>query len=175
MTYRQSALFRLVEVAEKILANEIGPIEGARKISELRVDVGDPDNEVFTRFSGIDSESDDLVVGNRALWSEAFVQEVDRRYEANEQVLRPDIADDCRALLAVLSRRLHECPVCGFTGSDRLPYDAAGTPSYETCASCGFEFGVTDVMDYGCTESRRRWVRDGIPYQRPPPPSRLDP
>lgn len=141
MTYRRKALFTLVEIAQKMLAGEIGPIEGSRKISRLRFDVEDEENDVFHPFIGIDSESDDVVVGNRTLWAEAFLEDIDRRYEAYDRALRTGIADDCRALLAVFLPRLLECPVCGFMGSDQPPYDAAGVPSYETCRSCGMEFG----------------------------------
>jgi len=168
VTYRRSKLFTLVDTAKKMISGEIGPIEGSRTITRLRFDVGDGENEVFYPFIGIDSESDDIVVGDRSLWAEAFLNEIDRRYEAYERALRPGIAEDCRALLAVLLPRLNECPVCGFVGSGRPPYDAAGVPSYETCPSCGFEFGVTDVIGYDVAEWRRRWIRDGMPFRHPP-------
>jgi hypothetical protein len=175
VTYRRTKLFALVDVAEKIIAGEVGPIEGSRTICRLRCDVDDEDDDVFTPFIGIDSESDDLVVGNRALWSEAFLEDRDRRYEAYEEALRPSIAEDCRALIAVLASKLQECPACGFTGWERPPYDAAGTPSYETCACCAFQFGFTDVFEYDSAEWRRRWIQDGMPFRRPPAPPGWDP
>jgi hypothetical protein len=141
MTYRRKALFTLVETAQKMLAEEIGPIEGSRKISRLRFDVEDEESNVFNSFIAIDSESDDVVVGKRALWAEAFLEDIDRRHEVYDRALRPGIADDCRALLAIFVPRLFECPVCGFMGTDQPPSDAAAVPSYETCRSCGMEFG----------------------------------
>ena len=175
MAYRRSALFTLIDVAKKMIAGGIGPIEGSRTITSLRFDVGDEDNAVFNPFIGINAESDDVVVNNRALWAEAFLEDIDRRYEAYERTLRPGIAQDCRALLAVFLPRLRECPVCGFSGLDKPSYDAAGTPSYETCASCAFEFGVTEVMGYDVTEWRRRWIQDGMPFRSPPAPDDWDP
>jgi hypothetical protein len=174
VTYRRSKLFTLVDVAKKMIAGEIGPIEGSRTIARLRFDVDDEENEVFYPFIGIDSQSDDIVVGDRSLWAEAFLNEIDRRYEAYERDLRPGIAEDCRALLAVFLPTLHECPACGFVGSGPPTYDAAGVPSYETCRSCGMEFGVTDVI-YDVAEWRRRWIRDGMPFRHPPPPQGWDP
>ncbi|HEY0615269.1 MAG TPA: hypothetical protein VGC96_11530 [Candidatus Elarobacter sp.] len=174
MTYRRKALFTLVDVAQKMLAGEIGPIEGSRKISRLRFDVDDEENDVFNPFIGVDSESDDLVVGNRTLWADAFLEDVDRRYEVYDRGLRPGIADDCRSLLAVFLPRLRECPACGFVGSDQPPYDAADVPSYETCRSCGMEFGVTD-MECDAAEWRRRWIQDGMQFRDPPPPPGWDP
>jgi hypothetical protein len=170
MTYRRTALFTLVDVAQKMLVGEIGPIEGSRKIARLSFVADGEEEDAFDPFVLIDSESDDVVVGNRALWGEAFLEDIDRRYEVYDRALRLGIADDCRALLAVVLPKLHECPSCGFTGSDHPPYDAAGVPSYETCCSCGLEFGVTDVLEYDAAEWRRRWIQDGMPFRHPPSP-----
>ncbi len=175
MTDRRRALFTLVEIAQKLLTGEIGPIEGSRRISRLRFAVEDGDNDVFYPFIAVDSESDDVVVGDRTLWAEAFLERIDRRYEAYHRALQPGIADDCRALLAVFLPKLLECPACGFIGSDQPPYDAAGVASYETCRSCGMEFGITDVIGYDAAEWRRRWIRDGMPFRHPPPPPGWDP
>jgi hypothetical protein len=175
MTFRRRTLFALVDVAQKMLAGEIGPIEGSRRICRMHVDLADDDTDVFGPFVLIDSESDDIVIGNRALWSDAFLEDIDRRYEAYVRALSPGIADDCRALLEAILPRLHECPACGFTGSDRPPYDAQGAPSYETCRCCGMEFGVTDVIEYDAAEWRRRWIQDGMPFRRPPPPPGWEP
>ncbi len=108
MNYRRKALFRLVDIAQKMLAGEIGPIEGSRKITRLRFDVEDEENDVFNPFVGIDSESDDVVVGDRTLWAEAFLEDIDRKYAAYEAVLRPRIVADCEALLAVFEPKLRE-------------------------------------------------------------------
>ena len=175
MAYRRTALFTLVDVAKKMLAGDVGPIDGSRRICGLRFVAGAEEDDLFTPFVVIDSESDDVVVGNRALWAEAFLEDIDRRYEAYDHALRPGIAEDCRALLAVFLPKLHECPCCGFLGSGEPPYDAAGVPSYETCRSCGLEFGVTDEIEYGAAEWRRRWIEDGMPFRRPPSPPGWDP
>ncbi len=68
------------------------------------------------------------------------------------------------------------CPACGYPNLQEPPRSLrTGGGSYEICASCGFEFGVTDD-DLGFTydEWRRRWVADGTPWtsdgiERPPP------
>lgn len=158
-----------------MIAGEVGPIEGSRMICRLRYDVHDDDEDAYTPFIAIDSESDDLVVGNRDLWDKAEFEDRDRRYKAYDEALRPGIAEDCRALLAVVVRKLHECPACGFTGSDRPPYDVAGAPSYETCACCAFQIGLTDVFEYDSAEWRRRWIQDAMPFRRPPAPPGWDP
>ncbi len=107
-SYRRKAAFALVDVARMMLAGEIGPIEGSRTISHLRFDVEDEENDVFKPFIGIDAESDDVVVGDRTLWAEAFLEDIDRKYAAYEAVLRPRIVADCEALLAVFEPKLRE-------------------------------------------------------------------
>ena len=69
----------------------------------------------------------------------------------------------------------YQCPVCGYRGLSEPPREADGDGSYEICASCGFEYGVTDD-DQGYTyESwRARWVGLGMPWdskgiEDPPP------
>jgi hypothetical protein len=174
VTHRRSKLFELVDTANKMIAGEIGPIEGSRTIANLRAYVGDGDSEVFLPFIVIDSESDDIVVPDRSLWDEAFLDDIDRRYESYERSLRPTIANECRGLLAVVLPTLNACPVCGFVGSGPPPYDAAGVPSYETCRSCGMEFGITEEIEYDLAEWRRRWIRDGMPFRHPPAPPGWD-
>lgn len=120
-------------------------------------------SKLFDPFNLIDSESDDLVVANRALWAAAFLRDVNRRYAAYEASLRPGIAADCAALLAVTEPKLRECLACGFSPLTKMPYDAAGEPSYEECPRCDFQPGVTDEIEYDGAEWRRRWVAKGMP------------
>ena len=155
------ALFALVEVAEEMLDGVIGSIEGSRRIVRLKPNAGDLDDEAFLPFVGIDSESEDIIIGEgRALWSDEFLKRSDQQCEAYEDALRPGIGEDCRALLEMLQARLRECPICRYAGLARPPYDAVGTPSYETCGSCGYKFGITDAIGYDFAEWRRRWIRD---------------
>jgi len=66
------------------------------------------------------------------------------------------------------------CPVCGFDGMDEPARLAGGGPSYEICASCGFEFGVTDDDEgYSYEAWRERWIAMGTPWwsaELEPPP-----
>ena len=52
MTYRRTALFTLVDVAQKIVAGKIGPIEGSRKIVRPRL-VADGEEEIAERKSAV--------------------------------------------------------------------------------------------------------------------------
>jgi hypothetical protein len=69
---------------------------------------------------------------------------------------------------------MHTCPVCGFTGLEEPPRSpTTGGGSYEICASCGFEFGVTDDdQGYSYEAWRARWIANGMRWssvgQSPP-------
>jgi hypothetical protein len=72
----------------------------------------------------------------------------------------------------------YTCPACGWPGLTEAPRSASGGGSYETCPSCGFEFGFTDD-DLGFTYAswRRKWIDDGMPWSTTyePPPTSWDP
>jgi hypothetical protein len=59
----------------------------------------------------------------------------------------------------------HLCPICGFGGLREPSRTEDNGGSYEICASCGFQFGVTDD-DGGYTYEawRARWIEMGLPW-----------
>lgn len=60
------------------------------------------------------------------------------------------------------------CPVCGFDGLLEPAYDESGSPSYEICMSCGFEFGFDDDSEGVSFEAhRRQWLDDGATWFDP--------
>jgi ribosomal protein L37E len=73
----------------------------------------------------------------------------------------------------------HQCPVCGYPSLEEAPRTEDNGGSYETCASCGFEFGVTDE-DRGFTYEawRARWISGGMQWRSEgiqDPPNDWDP
>jgi hypothetical protein len=71
------------------------------------------------------------------------------------------------------------CPVCGWPDLDAAPRSESGSPSFEICPSCGYEFGHSDDVE-GCGYERWRatWVASGMPWyadDQPPPPEGWDP
>jgi hypothetical protein len=72
----------------------------------------------------------------------------------------------------------YTCPACGYPHLDEPPYPEGGSPSYDYCPSCGFQFGWTDE-DQSMTHAawRRRWVVRGMPWtlKRIQPPAGWDP
>ena len=93
---------RVVQVAEQILNQEIGLIEGARLLSRLRGEVTesqfDPD---FTLFVGIDSETDALPVGDeRQLWADSVLLEKDKEIKRLEDFYRDNVVAACKVLIS---------------------------------------------------------------------------
>ena len=57
----------------------------------------------------------------------------------------------------------NKCPVCGYPELSLGVLDAGGLPSFDTCPSCGFEFGFTDDVSHEAYHSyRKKWVEGGL-------------
>jgi len=97
---------------------------------------------------------------------------------------------------------MYKCPVCQYPGLRDRPYeswppppemplsppyeDLLGSPSYEVCPRCGFEFGNDDNPGTGVPSSfeqyRLEWESEGCPWfdvsreseATPPQPGRDD-
>ncbi len=60
---------RAIAIARRVLAGELGVIEGCRALSSMRWEFGADMTHQFSPFVAIDSETDDLPVGDvRDLW-----------------------------------------------------------------------------------------------------------
>lgn len=69
------------------------------------------------------------------------------------------------------------CRICGFRPAFP-PYGEDGcSASYEICASCGNEYGVTDRHDRQIEQRREDWLRTGPGWysQHTAPPADWDP
>ena len=65
------------------------------------------------------------------------------------------------------------CPVCGFDGLAGPPFDELGLPSFETCPTCGIQFGSVDsrkdVRHVVYRAWSERWLANGRRPLSPPP------
>ncbi len=67
----------------------------------------------------------------------------------------------------------YQCPICGWPELVEPPRAKDGSPSFEICPCCGFEFGFDDD-DQRITYAqwRTRWIAEGMvwwSFSRPPP------
>ena len=99
---------KVVAIAQRLLASEIGVIEAAREINGFRgdcveLDEFDPD---FITFLAIDSETDDLPVGqSRSHWAAAALAEKDIEIGRCEELYRSQAVE---AATHLVSRFAHE-------------------------------------------------------------------
>jgi hypothetical protein len=77
---------------------------------------------------------------------------------------------------------LYQCPVCGYPGLVLPVFEQllhGPFPSFETCPSCGFEFGFDDgVKGRSYADHRDKWVAGGMLWwaaRSEPPPRNWDP
>ena len=63
------------------------------------------------------------------------------------------------------SSTTHICPVCGYDELKEPPRNRTGGASLEICASCGFQFGVTDDdKGFSYDEYRQQWIETGMKW-----------
>ncbi|MCG7421042.1 hypothetical protein MHJ97_11470 [Macrococcus epidermidis] len=67
------------------------------------------------------------------------------------------------------------CPVCGYDKIDEPPYGIGGSPSYNICSCCGFEYGYSEdfevehkaivlpksQLNWAFQQYLKQWVNDG--------------
>ncbi|MGH7786559.1 MAG: DUF2489 domain-containing protein [Candidatus Binatia bacterium] len=101
---------KVVEVAQAMLDGELGIIEGARRLNDLRATLEIYHlAEDFVGVVAIDSETDTLPIGeSRTLWNEEALIQKDREVEEAERLYRDGALEDCRKLIARFGGPSHE-------------------------------------------------------------------
>jgi hypothetical protein len=93
---------QVIEIANKVLANQIGIIEGARELAHLRWQVTDDEFDPdFIPFVAVDSETDALPIGEeRVYWASKVLVEKDQEIKEADDFYREKILAACRILIA---------------------------------------------------------------------------
>jgi hypothetical protein len=97
---------QLVAIAQDVLAERIGVIDGARQMMPLRPDL-DPDNEDedLLAITGIESQTDHLPLGAwRTQWSAEALRAKDEEIAENEAFFRDTMFRRCRSLVERYTR-----------------------------------------------------------------------
>jgi hypothetical protein len=91
----------VISVASEMLDRRIGIIEGSRRLTQLRGYVTeDMDDDDFMIFVVIESETDDLPVGEeRQYWATWVLPEYDKKILHAEEFYREHALEGCRKLL----------------------------------------------------------------------------
>lgn len=91
---------RAIAIARRVLAGELGVIEGCRALSSMRWEFGADMTHQFSPFVAIDSETDDLPVGAvRDLWEVGALARKDIEIGRCEKLYRTQALEACSALV----------------------------------------------------------------------------
>ncbi len=101
---RQESIKKLVEVATLMESNKINLIEGSRHINRLRHYTEDANDDLFTIFILVNSDTDDIPLNEtRKNFSKALLEEKDKKmvdYLAN---MKPTILQGCKEIIKKFS------------------------------------------------------------------------
>lgn len=94
----------LVETASKMLDGELDLIEGCRRIVRLRFELDEPEDEIFLPLVGVESETDDLPIGNlRDELSSDALSSKDQEKANYLAKVKSNILDTCERIIAKFS------------------------------------------------------------------------
>lgn len=99
---------QIVTIANQMLDETIGIVEGSIAICRARPGLGDEDiqAEVLFPFIAFESELHDFPIGKeRQYWNEEALKAKDRRLNEIVDAARPEILEACRTLIAQWSER----------------------------------------------------------------------
>lgn len=95
----------LIAVAEGMIDGKINLIEGVRKITALRHDVGNPDEKLFMPIRAIESETDHFPIGSaRMQCAPDYLKQADEEMERYLTNTKDDILAACREIVRAYSR-----------------------------------------------------------------------
>jgi len=95
----------LVAVATAMTAGAMNLIEGVRKITALRHDVENPDDQIFMPIRVIESETDHFPIGTtRAHCAPDYLKRADEEMECYLAGATADIVAACREIVRTYSR-----------------------------------------------------------------------
>jgi len=91
---------KIVAICEAVLAEEIGIIAAVRRLSSLGLKLLDVDDEDFSTFRAVDTETDDLPVDiERKNWDEEALKRKDVEIARAEALYKDDVTEACRKLI----------------------------------------------------------------------------
>jgi hypothetical protein len=96
----------LVAVATAMIDGTMNLIEGVRKITALRHDVGNPDDEIFMPIRAIESETDHFPVGAaRTQCAPEYLERADEEMGRYLSDAKADILAACQEIVRAYSRK----------------------------------------------------------------------
>src|SRR5690242_18962963 len=105
-TSKEQARAEIIAAAKALLDGQIGPIEAARRIASRRHDLDrEQEDSDLHGFAGIDSQTDDLLVGaDINTWHPSVREEKRKELEEAEEFFRASAHEGAAAILARFGR-----------------------------------------------------------------------
>lgn len=93
----------IISVAKAMVAGHMSLIEGARRLCDLRHEIGASDSDLFNPIVGFESETDDYPIGpQRRGYSEKTLTALDEEIGRYIAEARPVVISACTEIIAVL-------------------------------------------------------------------------
>lgn len=87
-----------------MLSRDMNPVEGARRINELRYRSRDPENSVFLPIRGFESETDDYPIGSvREQFAAEYLTGLDQQVNDYIDRSRAELDEACRNIIREFS------------------------------------------------------------------------
>jgi Protein of unknown function (DUF2489) len=96
----ESSKAQLVSVARAMLEGQLDLIDGVRRLTKLRLDMPDPEWDAFDGIRGVESETDDLPIGEeRAFWNTKALAEKDADRQEYVEKVRRAVLEACARIV----------------------------------------------------------------------------
>jgi hypothetical protein len=90
----------IVEICDAVIHGNAGVIFASRKLRDLHYQMFDNVDDDFRIFIGIESETDELPIGDeRQYWDAAVLTEKDKEIAEYEKKAEKDVIESCRRLI----------------------------------------------------------------------------
>lgn len=98
--HREWASRKIVAIAKSIISGDLGIVAGARQLAGWRFDVDAENDSDFLFFLAVDSETDDLPVGEvRSRWNPEALKAKDAELQKFETSVRNRAIEACHSLI----------------------------------------------------------------------------
>jgi hypothetical protein len=98
--HQKWATKEIVSIARGILSGELGIVAGARQLAAWRFDVGADKDPDFIFFVGIESETDEIPIGDvRSRWNPEALKAKDAELQRFEASVRDKAVRACQKLI----------------------------------------------------------------------------
>lgn len=104
--YERNVIEDIVRAASAMLFDQVGLIEGVRRINHLRLKLRDSSDPVFFPIVAFESETEGYPLGEkRQYWSSEYLASQDAKIEEWIENAREDLKETCSEIIAKFSRQ----------------------------------------------------------------------